>query len=310
MLDKARLLINNALEKYEIKISNLEISWKIIPHKVQFGLKILSHVKNIILVGSGKGGVGKSTISVNLSLALAKQGAQVGILDGDIYGPSIPTMLGISDRPKSLDQKNMEPLIGYGLQTNSIGFLINPDSPAIWRGPMVAKALEQLLYQTNWFGLDYLIIDMPPGTGDIALTLAQKVPVVGAVIVTTPQDISLIDARRCLRMFQKIKIPILGIIENMAMYICTQCNRIEHIFGEKGGQNLANQYNVPWLGSLPLTKTIREQSDIGIPIVESNIESIDASYFLEIARRLAINISVLPHDMTAKIPPIVVKSVI
>ena len=230
-------------------------------HAVQRGLQPLPQVRNIIAVASGKGGVGKSTTAVNLALALSAEGASVGLLDADIYGPSVPAMLGVSGRPESRDNKTMEPLVGHGVQANSIGFLIDADAPAIWRGPMVTQALEQLLRQTNWRELDYLIVDMPPGTGDIALTLAQKVPVAGAVIVTTPQDIALLDARKGLRMFEKVNVPVLGVVENMAIHICSQCGHAEHIFGEGGGRRMAEECGVPWLGSLPLALAIREQTD-------------------------------------------------
>ncbi len=308
ILDNIRLLACNALSSSGFKHVNVKTNWKINAHKVQDGLRPLENVKNIIVIGSGKGGVGKSTISTNLSLALASLGAKVGILDGDIYGPSIPTMLGISNRPKSLDNKSMEPIVAFNnIQTNSIGFLIDPESPTIWRGPMIARALEQLLNQTNWCNLDYMIVDMPPGTGDIALTLAQKVPIVGSIIVTTPQDVSLIDANRCLKMFQKVRIPILGLIENMAIYTCKKCNHTEYIFGKNGGKNLATHNSIPWLGSLPLEKDICEQSDNGQPIVSSNPENWSSKAFLDIAWKVAIHISSLPKDISSKIPPIVVK---
>lgn len=289
--------------------AQVSVTWKIASHAVQKGLKPLPNVANIIAVASGKGGVGKSTTAVNLALALAAEGAQVGILDADIYGPSVPTMLGISGRPVSVDNKSMEPLQGHGLQANSIGFLIDDESPAIWRGPMVTQALEQLLRQTNWRSLDYLIVDMPPGTGDIALTLAQKVPVVGAVIVTTPQDIALLDARKGLRMFQKVEVPILGVIENMAIHICSQCGHAEHIFGEGGGQRMAGQYGVQWLGGLPLTLGIREQTDSGTPTVVSDPTSEAAKLYRDIARRLAAGVAALPRDMAGKFPNVVVQPI-
>lgn len=276
-------------------------------HAVQRGLKPLPNVRNIVAVASGKGGVGKSTTAVNLALALSAQGAQVGVLDADIYGPSVPTMLGISGKPESLDNKSMEPLVGHGIQANSIGFLIDADSPAIWRGPMVTQALEQLLRQTNWRDLDYLIVDMPPGTGDVALTLAQKVPVVGAVIVTTPQDIALLDARKGLRMFQKVEVPILGIIENMAIHVCSNCGHAEHIFGEGGGQRMAEQYTVPWLGSLPLELAIRESTDAGAPTVVSAPDSEAAKRYRDIAIKLAAGVAALPRDMAGRMPSVVVQ---
>jgi len=283
------------------------VNWAVGPHAVQRGLKPLSNVRNIIAVASGKGGVGKSTTAVNLALALAADGARVGMLDADIYGPSVPIMLGISGRPVSHDNKTMEPLEGHGLQANSIGFLIDADAPAIWRGAMVTRAFEQMLRQTNWNDLDYLIIDMPPGTGDLALTLAQKVPVVGAVIVTTPQDLALQDARKGLRMFQKVDVPILGIVENMAVHICTQCGHAEHIFGDGGGRRMAQQYQTPWLGSLPLTMHIREQTDSGRPTMVSDPDSEAARHYREIARQLARAVAALPRDMAGKLPPVVVQ---
>jgi len=289
------------------KQAQVTVNWSVKPHAVQRGLKPLPNVRNIIAVASGKGGVGKSTTAVNLALALAADGAQVGMLDADIYGPSVPTMLGISGRPTSHDNKTMEPLEGHGLQANSIGFLIDADAPAIWRGAMVTRAFEQMLRQTNWGDLDYLIIDMPPGTGDLALTLAQKVPVVGAVIVTTPQDLALQDARKGLRMFQKVDVPILGIVENMAVHICTQCGHAEHIFGEGGGQRMAQQYQTPWLGSLPLTMRIREQTDSGRPTMVSDPDSEAARHYRDIARKLARAVAALPRDMAGKLPSIVVQ---
>ncbi|MDY0272770.1 MAG: iron-sulfur cluster carrier protein ApbC [Advenella sp.] len=276
-------------------------------HVVQGGLKPIVSIKNIIAVASGKGGVGKSTTSVNLALALSQTGAKVGILDADIYGPSQPLMLGVSGKPKSVDGKSMEPLEGHGIAVNSIGFLIDGDAPAILRGPMVAQALEQLLRQTNWPDLDYLIVDMPPGTGDIALTLAQKVPVVGAVIVTTPQDIALADARKGLRMFQKVDVPILGVIENMSMHVCTNCGHVEHLFGQDGGRNMAQELDVPWLGSLPLTLAVREQTDSGNPTVVSDPNSEAARSYRHIARKLAVAVSDLAVDMSGKFPSVVVK---
>lgn len=276
-------------------------------HVVQGGLKPIASIKNIIAVASGKGGVGKSTTSVNLALALSQSGAKVGILDADIYGPSQPLMLGVSGKPESRDGKSMEPLEAHGVYVNSIGFLIDGDSPAIMRGPMVAQALEQLLRQTNWPDLDYLIVDMPPGTGDIALTLAQKVPVVGAVIVTTPQDIALADARKGLRMFQKVNVPILGVIENMSMHVCSNCGHVEPLFGHDGGRKMAQELEVPWLGSLPLTLAVREQTDSGKPTVVSDPGSEAARSYRHIARKLAVTVSDLAVDMSGKFPSVVVK---
>lgn len=301
-------LARDALAAAGVAEAEIAVGVRVQAHAVQRGLKPLPNVRNIIAVGSGKGGVGKSTTSVNLALALAAEGASVGVLDADIYGPSIPAMLGIDGRPESLDNKTMEPLVGHGVQANSIGFLIDPESPAIWRGPMVTQALEQLLRQTNWRDLDYLIIDMPPGTGDVALTLSQKVPVVGAVIVTTPQDIALLDARKGLRMFQKVEVPILGVVENMAIHVCTNCGHAEHIFGEGGGKRMAEQYEAPWLGSLPLTLAIREQTDAGAPTVVSDPGSEAAGLYRAIARKLAAQVATLPRDMAGRMPSVVVQS--
>ena len=263
------------------------IGHKIGAHAVQRGVKLVPGVKNIVAVASGKGGVGKSTTAVNLALALAAEGANVGVLDADIYGPSQPMMLGITGRPESKDGKTLEPLEAYGLQAMSIGFLIDVDTPMVWRGPMVTQALEQLLKDTNWRDVDYLIVDMPPGTGDIQLTLAQKVPVTGAVIVTTPQDIALIDARKGLKMFDKVGVPIVGVVENMSMHICSNCGHAEAIFGEGGGERMAAEYGVPLLGSLPLDIRIREQADGGRPTVVAEPEGRLAQAYLEIARRAA-----------------------
>jgi len=287
--------------------ARVTVEWKIGTHTVQGTLKPLATVRNIIAVASGKGGVGKSTTAVNLALALAADGARVGVLDADVYGPSVPLMLDLKDKPVSKDNKTMEPLQAHGIEANSIGLLVDPDSPMIWRGPMATQALEQLLRQTNWGDLDYLLIDMPPGTGDIALTLAQKVPVVGAIIVTTPQDIALLDARKGLRMFEKVEVPVLGVVENMAMHICTQCGHVEHIFGEGGGQRMAGQFGVPWLGSLPLALSIREQADSGTPIVAAQPDGEAAGLYRGIARKLATLVAALPRDMAGKLPGVVVK---
>ena len=281
---------------------------KIVAHAVQRGVKLMSNVKNIIAVASGKGGVGKSTTAVNLALALAAEGAQVGILDADIYGPSQPMMMGISGRPESVDGKTMEPMENYGLQVSSIGFMIDPDEPMVWRGPIVTQALQQLLDQTNWRDLDYLIIDMPPGTGDVQLTLSQKVPVTGAVIVTTPQDIALLDARKGLKMFEKVGIPILGIVENMSMHICSNCGHAEPIFGEGGGEKMCKDYGVEFLGALPLTMAIREQADSGKPTVVSDPDGQVAAIYKTIARKVAVKIAEKAKDMSSKFPSIVVKN--
>ena len=281
---------------------------KIVAHAVQRGVKTLPGVKNIIAIASGKGGVGKSTTAVNLALALAAEGASVGMLDADIYGPSQPTMLGITGRPESRDGKTLEPMEGHGIQASSIGFMIDPDTPMVWRGPMVTQALEQLLRDTNWRDLDYLVVDMPPGTGDIHLTLAQKIPVTGAVIVTTPQDIALLDARKGLKMFEKVGIPILGIVENMAMHVCTKCGHIEHIFGQGGGERMSKDYDVEYLGGLPLDIRIREQTDSGTPTVVADPDGQVAAIYRQIARRVAVKIGDKARDMSLKIPSIVVQN--
>ena len=284
------------------------ISQKVASHSVQRGVKLVPGVKNVIAIASGKGGVGKSTTAVNLALALAAEGAQVGVLDADIYGPSQPTMLGISGRPESKDGKTLEPLEAYGLQAMSIGFLIDVDTPMVWRGPMVTQALEQLLKDTNWRDLDYLLVDMPPGTGDIALTLSQKVPVTGAVIVTTPQDIALIDARKGLKMFEKVGVPIVGVVENMAIHICSKCGHAEHIFGAGGGEKMCKDYNVPFLGSLPLDIHIREQADSGRPTVVADPDGPIAAIYRDIARKTAVFVAQKAEDFSAKFPNIVIQN--
>jgi ATP-binding protein involved in chromosome partitioning len=284
------------------------VSQKVGSHSVQRGVKLVPSVKNIIAIASGKGGVGKSTTTVNLALALAAEGAQVGVLDADIYGPSQPTMLGIGGRPESKDGKTLEPLEAYGLQAMSIGFLIDADTPMVWRGPMVTQALEQLLKDTNWRDLDYLLVDMPPGTGDIALTLAQKVPVTGAVIVTTPQDIALIDARKGLKMFEKVGVPIVGVVENMAVHICSNCGHAEHIFGAGGAEKMCRDYNVPFLGSLPLDIHIREQADSGRPTVVADPDGPVAAIYREIARKTAVFVAQKAEDFSAKFPNIVIQN--
>ncbi|ODU62116.1 MAG: ATP-binding protein [Lautropia sp. SCN 66-9] len=280
---------------------------KIVAHAVQRGVKTLPNVRNIIAVSSGKGGVGKSTTAVNLALALSAEGASVGVLDADIYGPSQPMMLGISGRPESPDGKTIEPMSNHGVQVSSIGFMIDVDTPMVWRGPMVTQALEQLLHQTNWRDLDYLVIDMPPGTGDIHLTLAQKIPVTGAIIVTTPQDIALLDARKGLKMFEKVGIPILGIVENMAMHVCSNCGHTEHIFGAGGGERMAKEYDVEYLGGLPLDIKIREQTDSGKPTVVAEPDGPIAAIYKQIARRVAVRIADRARDMSLKMPSIVVQ---
>ena len=285
------------------------VSVKIVAHAVQHNLKPLAGVKNIIAVASGKGGVGKSTTAVNLALALSAEGARVGLLDADIYGPSVPQMLGLTGRqPESEDGKTMAPLEAFGLQTMSIGFMVDIDSPMVWRGPMVTQALEQLLHQTRWQDLDYLIVDMPPGTGDTQLTLAQKVPVTRAVIVTTPQDIALIDARKGFRMFEKVGIPILGLVENMSIHICSKCGHEEHIFGTGGAQRMATDYDAELLGALPQELEIREQTDAGKPTVVGAPFSRAADIYREIARRIGVKIAERAKDMSGKFPNIVVQN--
>ncbi len=287
---------------------SVSVSQKIVSHAVQRGVKLLPGVKNIIAVASGKGGVGKSTTAVNLALALAAEGATVGLLDADIYGPSQPQMLGITGRPESPDGKSLSPMTAYGIQAMSIGFLIDVETPMVWRGPMVTSALEQLLTETRWDDVDYLVIDMPPGTGDIQLTLAQKVPVTGAVIITTPQDIALLDARKGLKMFEKVGIPILGVVENMSLHTCSKCGHEEHIFGEGGGARMAADYNLDVLGSLPLAMQIREQADSGKPTVVSDPDGRVAEIYRDIARRVAVKIADKAKDMTARFPSIVVQN--
>ena len=268
----------------------------------------LPGIKNVILVASGKGGVGKSTVASNLATALATLGCKVGLLDADIYGPSQPRMLGISGKPESKDGQSLEPMVAYDLQAMSIGFLIDEETPMIWRGPMVTQALEQLLNDTNWADLDYLVIDLPPGTGDTQLTLAQKVPVSGAVIVTTPQDIALLDARKGLKMFQKVEVPVLGIVENMSIHICSKCGNEEFIFGSGGGQSMADQYGIDLLGSLPLDIHIREETDNGRPTVVAQPDSRVTAIYREIARRTAAKLSLQAKDYAAKFPRIVIQN--
>ncbi len=277
-------------------------------HAVQKGVKTISGIKNIIAVASGKGGVGKSTTATNLALALSAEGAKVGVLDADIYGPSQPRMLGIHGKPESKDGQTLEPLVSYHVQTMSIGFLVDEETPMIWRGPMVTQALQQLLNDTNWSDLDYLVIDLPPGTGDVQLTLAQQVPVSGAVIVTTPQDIALLDARKGLKMFEKVEVPVLGIVENMSIHICSNCGHEEHIFGEGGGQRMADQYDVDFLGALPLDIKIREQVDSGRPSVVAEPDGRIAQIYRDIARRTAAKLSLQSKNYAAKFPQIVIQN--
>lgn len=285
----------------------VKVDWVVLSHAVQRNLSPMPGVKNIIAVASGKGGVGKSTVAVNLALALTAEGAQVGILDADIYGPSQPRMLGLSGRPTSRDGKHIQPMIGHGVQCMSIGFLIDDETPMVWRGPMATQALSQLIGDTEWQALDFLIVDMPPGTGDIQLTLAQRVPVSGAVIVTTPQEIALLDARKGLRMFQKVEVNILGVVENMCTHVCSNCGHEEHIFGTGGGERMAEQYGVPFLGSLPLDMRIREETDNGRPTVIAEPDSTIAHRYREIARRTAAQLALAGKDYAGAFPKIVIE---
>ncbi|KAF1698946.1 iron-sulfur cluster carrier protein ApbC [Pseudoxanthomonas jiangsuensis] len=268
---------------------------KIASHAVQPGLFPHPRIRNVIAVGSGKGGVGKSTTAVNLALALQRLGAKVGVLDADVYGPSVPAMLGLSGRPESPDDKSIEPMRAFGIEAMSIGLLVDQDTPMIWRGPMATSALTQLFNDTRWGDLDYLLIDLPPGTGDIQLTLAQKIPVAGAVIVTTPQEIATLDARKALKMFEKVNVPVLGIVENMAVHVCGNCGHAEHLFGQGGGQAMAAQYGVPLLGSLPLDLRIREQGDVGTPVVAAAADSAPAQAYLAAAQAMAAQLATRPR---------------
>ena len=285
---------------------SVNVATKVIAHAVQRGVQLMPNVKNIIAVASGKGGVGKSTTAVNLALALAAEGASVGLLDADIYGPSMPIMMGISGRPESLDGQNMEPMENYGVQVSSIGFLVDPDEAMIWRGPMASQALDQLLRQTNWKDLDYLIVDMPPGTGDIQLSLSQRVPLTGAVIVTTPQDIALADARKGVAMFEKVGVPILGLVENMAVHVCSNCGHVEHIFGAEGGKRYAAEKGIDYLGALPLALSIREQADSGRPSVVADPDGQAATNYKAIARQVAIKVGARAKDFSARFPSITI----
>jgi ATP-binding protein involved in chromosome partitioning len=307
-LEPIRRQVVQALKQAGARNVNVNVASKVVAHAVQRGVKLIPGIKNIIAVASGKGGVGKSTTAVNLALALASEGAAVGMLDADIYGPSQPMMLGIAGRPESKDGKHLEPMEGHGLQAISIGFLIDVDTPMVWRGPMVTQALEQLLKDTRWRDLDYLVVDLPPGTGDIQLTLAQKVPVTGAIIVTTPQDIALIDARKGLKMFEKVGIPILGVVENMSVHICPKCGHESHIFGSGGAEKMCRDYGTELLGQLPLDEAIRSQADSGKPTVVSDPDGAIAEIYRRIARRSAVKIAESQRDMTAKFPNIVVQN--
>ncbi len=286
---------------------HVDAAWRVSAHSAQRGMQLLSGIKNVLAVASGKGGVGKSTVTANLALALARDGATVGILDADIYGPSQPRMMGAGERPESNDGKTLEPVMSYGIQVMSIGFLIEEETPMIWRGPMVTQALEQLLRDTNWRSIDYLIVDLPPGTGDTQLTLSQKVPVSGAIIITTPQDIALLDARKGLKMFEKVEVPVLGVIENMSVHICSECGHAEHIFGAGGGERMARQYGVQLLGSLPLTIDIREDTDGGQPTVAKDPDGRIGTEFRELARRVAARLSLQGKDYSQVFGDIVIQ---
>jgi ATP-binding protein involved in chromosome partitioning len=308
-LEPIREQVTRALKAIPgVASASVTVQMKIVPHAVQRGIKLVPGIKNIVAIASGKGGVGKSTTAVNLALALAAEGASVGVLDADIYGPSQPIMLGIHGRPESRDGKHLEPMEGHGIQAMSIGFLIDPDTPMVWRGPMVTQALEQLLNETHWKDVDYLVVDLPPGTGDIQLTLAQRVPVTGAIIVTTPQDIALIDARKGLKMFEKVGIPILGIVENMSLHICSKCGHEERIFGAGGGERMSKDYGIELLGALPLDIGIREQADSGKPTVVSDPDGRVAAIYRQIARRVAVKIAEKAQDHSAAFPKIVIQN--
>jgi ATP-binding protein involved in chromosome partitioning len=299
-----RALVGAAKAVPGVDNASVNLTFKVQAHAVQRGVQLMPNVKNIIAVASGKGGVGKSTTAVNLALALAAEGASVGILDADIYGPSQPTMMGVQGRPESSDGKTMEPMENYGVQVISIGFLVDRDEAMVWRGPMATQALEQLLRQTNWRDLDYLIVDMPPGTGDIQLTLSQRVPLTGAVIVTTPQDIALIDARKGIKMFEKVGVPILGIVENMAVHVCQNCGHVEHIFGADGGKKMAKEFDMDYLGALPLNMSIRVQADNGMPSVVADPDGEIAGLYKSVARQVAIKVAAKVKDFSSKFPTI------
>jgi ATP-binding protein involved in chromosome partitioning len=306
--EEFKVLIKNSLEDLVKLPLQINLTQKIKSHQAQKGISLINGIKNVIAVASGKGGVGKSSTAVNIALALLNEGAKVGILDADIYGPSQPQMLGIYQKPDSKDGKSMEPIIAHGLQVMSIGFLVDQETPMIWRGPMATSTLEQLLKETNWRDLDYLIIDLPPGTGDIQLTLAQKIPVTGAIIVTTPQDIALLDARRGLKMFEKVNVPIIGIVENMSTHICSNCGHEEHIFGQGGADKMSIDYNSHLLGKLPLDISIREHLDNGTPSVSIDPNNNISKVYQSIAQKVAFKVSELTEDLGSKFPKIVIKN--
>ena len=285
---------------------SVNLTTHIVAHAVQRGVQLLPQVKNIVAVASGKGGVGKSTTAANLALALAAEGARVGLLDADIYGPSQPMMMGLEGRPESKDGQTMEPLENFGVQVMSIGFMVKKEEAMIWRGPMATQALDQLLRQTNWNNLDYLIVDMPPGTGDIQLTMSQRVPMTGAVIVTTPQDIALLDAVKGIKMFEKVGVPILGVVENMAVHMCSQCGHAEHIFGADGGKRMAAEHQLAYLGALPLNIKIRQQADSGKPTVVADPEGELSGLYKDMARQVAVAIAAKNKDFSSKFPTITI----
>lgn len=285
----------------------LKIQQNIYRHLALNEVKSLPNIKNIIAVASGKGGVGKSTVAVNLALALKQTGAKVGLLDADIYGPSQPHMLGVTDKPNISEDKSIQPITVHGIQTMSIGYLINADTPAVWRGPMVSGALQQMLNSTSWQDLDYLIIDLPPGTGDIQLTLAQKVPVCGAVVVTTPQDVALLDVTKAISMFTRVNVPVLGVVENMALHTCSSCGHAEHIFGSGGGEKLAAKHAVRLLGSIPLQRQISEQAEKGLPIVLAEPDCLSSQMFMDIAIKVAAQLSTTKRNFSVPLSSIVIE---
>jgi ATP-binding protein involved in chromosome partitioning len=307
--DLAQQVADRVVAESDLSTANVQVGWRIRSHAVQGALEPLANVKNVIAVGSGKGGVGKSTTAVNLALALAAEGARAGVMDADIYGPSQPRMLGVTGAEvESTDGKTMQPIEAHGLQTVSMGFLVDEDQPMIWRGPMVTQALQQLLFQTNWDELDYLIVDLPPGTGDAQLTLTQKAPLAGAIIITTPQDIALLDARKGLKMFEKVNVTVLGVVENMSTHVCSQCGHEEPIFGEGGGDQLAAECGVPLLGRLPLDIDIRRDADGGQPTVVAKPDSAAAHAYRDTARKAAALLSLRPVNRKSAFPPVVVET--